>query len=88
MYDGSKESNHLVAHRISGSFHWQLKLNSIGFQGSKFAPTERTAFMDTGTTLILMPYEDWISLYEMICSDLPDGSQCYSSNYYYVLTGY
>ena len=35
-----------------------------------------------------MPFEDWISLYDMICSDLPDGSQCYKTSYYYVLKGY
>ena len=77
--------NKLISHRISGSFHWQLKLNKIGFGVNTFAPTIRTAFMDTGSTLILMPKEDWVSLYNMICADLPYGSTCYTTDYYYVL---
>ena len=80
--------NSIVTHRISGSFHWQLKLNSIGYSEEKFAPTDRKVFMDTGTTLVLMPYDDWISLYEMICNNLPSGSECYSTSQYYVLKGY
>ena len=79
MYSASDQ---IVTHRISGSFHWQLKLNSIGFGEQKFAPTDRTVFMDTGTTMVLMPYDDWISLYDMICSDLPAGSSCYTTGQY------
>ena len=65
-----------------------MKLNKIGFGENTFAPTIRTAFMDTGSTLILMPMEDWVSLYNMICADIPYGSTCYTTDYYYVLRGY
>jgi hypothetical protein len=44
--------------------------------------------MDTGSTLVLMPKQDWVALYNMICSNLPHGSECYKSDYYYVLKGY
>ena len=81
-------SNSLIAHKISGSFHWQLKLNHFGFAGETIAPSYRTAFMDTGSTLVLMPKRDWIALYNLICANLPQGSVCYSTDYYFVLKGY
>ena len=82
------EGQELIAHRISGSFHWQLKLNSMGFGGQTFSPSHRTAFMDTGTTLTLMPKKDWIALYDIICANLPAGASCSHTNAYYLIRGY
>ena len=52
------------------------------------APSYRTAFLDTGSTKVLMPKDDWVNLFKMICSNLPEGSSCYTTNFYYVLRGY
>lgn len=38
--------------------------------------------------MILMPKQDWLDLFEMVCSDLPVSSKCYKSDYFYVLSGY
>ena len=46
----------LNAHRIAGSYHWEIKLNAFKFEGrytNKNIPTR--VFMDTGTNGILMP---------------------------------
>ena len=80
------EGYSLVSHRISGSFHWQLKLNKMGYGANSFAPTARVALMDTGSTRIIMPKEDWVSLYEMICANLPN-SNCFNTGMFYVLRG-
>jgi len=50
-----KAGSHLIAHRISGSFHWQLKLNYLRFGNSHFGPSDSTVFLDTGSTLNMMP---------------------------------
>lgn len=44
--------------------------------------------MDTGSTKILMPKQDWLDLYDMVCANLPEGSTCYQSDYFYIITGY
>ena len=75
----------LIAHRISGSFHWQLKMSKIGYASDTFVPSARVALMDTGTTRVLMPKEDWIQLYGMICENLPDGVQCIKNDSIYAL---
>ena len=69
----------LISHRIAGSFHWQLKFNYIRFGESKFGPSISTAFLDSGSTLILMPMQDWDSLFKMICDDYGDAVQCYTT---------
>ena len=78
----------LIAHRISGSFHWQLKLNKFSYgEDASFAPSYRTAFMDTGSTRILMPKQDWLDFFAMVCSELPEHASCYTSDNYRVLRG-
>ena len=57
MYDARKYQ--MTSNRIAGSFHWQLKLNKMGFGGRTFTPSQRFALTDTGTSLIIMPDEDW-----------------------------
>ena len=64
--------------RIAGSFHWEIKVNSIGYNGGKFRPSLQTALTDSGTSLIFLPTkQDWDNLFHTICentpSDLPDG---------------
>ena len=44
--------------------------------------------MDSGSTLVMMPKQDWIALYTLICANLPKGSECYSTDLYFVLKGY
>lgn len=45
----------LNSHRIAGSFHWQVKVNAIGFGGKSFTPKKPFALTDTGTTMTYMP---------------------------------
>ena len=68
----------MTSNRIAGSFHWQLKLNKMGFGGRTFSPSQRFALTDTGTSLIIMPDEDWQNLYEIICDQVSSryGIEC------------
>ena len=65
-----KNGANLIAHRISGSFHWQLKLNYLRFGNSHFGPSYSTVFLDSGSTRNLMNTEDWENLYAMVCDEL------------------
>lgn len=66
----------LNAHRIAGSFHWEIKLNAFKFKGSECNKNiPKRVFMDTGTNGILMPAEAWLAFYELVCNKLPVG-QC------------
>ena len=48
-----------TAHRVAGSFHWQVKLNQFGFMGVRITPKHRVALLDTGTTSTVMPEAEW-----------------------------
>ena len=43
--------------------------------------------MDTGSTRILMPKQDWLDFFAMVCSELPEDASCYTSDNYRVLRG-
>jgi hypothetical protein len=64
------ESVEINTHRVTGSFHWEMKTTSIGVGNKFFIPSVRRAFTDTGTSMIFMPMDDWRSLYSVICSQL------------------
>ena len=80
-----KPGANLIAHRISGSFHWQLKLNYLRFGNSNFGPSYSTVFLDTGTTLIIMNLRDWDNLYTMVCDELAQSAKCYKSGPFNIL---
>ena len=50
--------------------HWEVPVDRLGFMGTTFSLSNRFAITDTGTTLIVMPLENWENLYEMVCSKL------------------
>lgn len=62
--------SHFTAHRIAGSFHWQVKANRFRFMGSPVSPSARVALVDTGTTNTVMPKQDWRSLFDLVCRRL------------------
>lgn len=45
----------MIAHPISGSFHWSLHVVKIGMNGKWFMGTVPNALTDTGTTYIYLP---------------------------------
>jgi hypothetical protein len=47
------------AHRIAGSFHWELKFNGFGFNGVVHRAPHTRVMTDSGTDGILMPGEMW-----------------------------
>jgi len=50
--------NQIIAHRVSGSFHWSLPVIRASVRGVGFKPSVTNAMIDTGTTGIMMYYED------------------------------
>ena len=51
-----KDAHKLIAHPISGSFHWSVHIVRIGYGSDKwFYSTKTNALTDTGTTLIYFP---------------------------------
>ena len=72
-----------VAHRVSGSFHWQLALKGIRLGDESL--DIKTTFMltDTGATLTHLPEEDFNTVIDKLCDGLncyPDGGFYYVSN--------
>lgn len=56
--------------RLGGSLHWEVPVNKLGFRGASFTLSSRFALIDTGSTLITMPQQDWDSLYLLLCAQL------------------
>jgi hypothetical protein len=56
----SEEANKIVAHQVSGSFHWELIIKKvvIGDYFSTFRPQVLSALIDTGTTILIMHTRD------------------------------
>ncbi len=48
-----------VSHRVSGSFHWQVKLNRISYNGIPYIPKVRLILTDTGTTVSYLLADDY-----------------------------
>lgn len=68
FYDPS--INKIVAHRISGSFHWELQMDlfNIGQNPDySYRPKVRRAMTDTGTGYILIPFKDYIWIKKSLC---------------------
>lgn len=49
-----EDLNTIVAHRVSGSFHWELDIMNLFIGESNFRPTQRSVLMDTGTSMIMI----------------------------------
>lgn len=64
-YDTSsyESPNYIIAHPVSGSFHWQLNLVSYSYDGNKVTPTISKVLIDTGTTLIILTPSNLIPVY-------------------------
>ena len=57
-----------MAHRISGSFHWEVPLRKIIIGEKDFRPSSLQAFLDTGASGFFIYYRDAAKLIKMICS--------------------
>lgn len=60
QYFYNEATNRIVAHQVSGSFHWEIPLKKvvIGDNFSAFRPQVLSALTDTGTTIFIMYYKD------------------------------
>lgn len=76
--DFANDTTDMVCHRISGSFHWQLKLFGIRVGDKEFDSVSAPLMLtDTGTTLTYLPAADFDALLEMIC----EGHECINAPY-------
>lgn len=62
-------ANRIVAHQVSGSFHWEVPLKRvvIGEGFSTFRPQVLSALTDTGTTIFVMYYKDLEYFQQEVC---------------------
>ena len=67
-YFNSSE-NQLVAHRISGSFHWEVHLIKfqVGKNKTNIYPSVHSAMTDSGTNMIIMPEKDMKAFVDSFC---------------------
>lgn len=49
-----EDLNQITAHRVSGSFHWELDIMNLFIGDTAFRPTQRSVMMDTGTSMIMI----------------------------------
>ena len=68
-----------VAHRVAGSFHWQLVF--YGFKIGEQALDLKTKYIltDTGATMTHFPKDDYIKIMHNLC----DGLNCYVDKGWY-----
>jgi len=45
----------VISHRVSGSFHWSLKIIEISQGDKSFTPSTANVLTDTGTTMSYFP---------------------------------
>ena len=62
--------NTINAHRIVGSFHWEIALNQIQIGTKSYKPGSNRAFLDTGTNSIIVPQDDYRIFVETLCAVL------------------
>ena len=48
------ENDTIIGHPISGSFHWQVHIVNIVYNGTNIKPSVTTGLTDTGTTLFFV----------------------------------
>lgn len=60
QYFYNEATNRIIAHQVSGSFHWEIPLKKvvIGENFSAFRPQVLSALTDTGTTIFIMYFKD------------------------------
>ena len=82
--------NEITAHRISGSFHWEIHIVGFDIAGSTqsglnpplkkrsdyfFKPVVHQALTDTGTSVIMLPKSDYKLFRDQFCNYLKDNTQ-------------
>lgn len=71
FYNGAL--NEIVAHRIEGSFHWEVQLTQFCLdfddkdQANCFRPFIHNALTDTGTSMIILYKKDYEDIADAIC---------------------
>ena len=59
--------NEITAHRIAGSFHWELNFPRYRIGDKEFTPKAQRMFVDTGTSMIVMGRKDGAQFKDAIC---------------------
>ena len=87
-FGGYEKSQSLVAHRISGSFHWEIDLKRIKIGQFSIRPSLPFALTDTGTNMVLIYKNDLIKILTSICvllETLETTAYCEEAGYGYYL---
>jgi hypothetical protein len=70
FYD--EDFGEIVSHRISGSFHWTLHLQSFKIGDQEIDIIKNSVLTDTGSSVILLPAKTFEQLVETICEHIED----------------
>jgi len=57
----------IVSHRVAGSFHWSLHLQSFSLGDFKFNMTKNRVLTDTGSSRIFIPRKTYAEFLERFC---------------------
>ena len=68
-------TNSIIAHRASGSFHWELDLIKASVGGMEFRPSQHSVLTDTGTSMIMIYFQDLVKILQTICSMVDQGCE-------------
>lgn len=74
-YNQSLFQGNLIAHPVSGSFHWSLHLIRYSINGKWITPKASKALTDTGSTYIMMNKLDYFQFFKEMHSKLPETVQ-------------
>ena len=89
QYFYKENLNTILAHRVSGSFHWELDVNRVQLGEYYIKPSVRSVLTDTGTSMIMIYSKDLKSIHEMLCKHIEDnmgksGAKCSKIGYGYL----
>jgi hypothetical protein len=87
QYFYKENLNTIVAHRVSGSFHWELDVNTVKIGEYSMRPTVRSVLTDTGTSMVMIYRNDLKVIHEMLCKFIDEsgrGAKCSKIGYGYL----
>mmetsp|Transcript_38210 Transcript_38210/g.36565 ORF Transcript_38210/g.36565 Transcript_38210/m.36565 type:complete len:109 (+) Transcript_38210:258-584(+) len=78
-YNEESFEGEIISHAVSGSFHWSLNFVKFAYNDDFVIPSVGKALIDTGTTFLMLPIDDYRTLVDMIIADLPSTMKARSS---------
>lgn len=62
----TSQKQKIIAHSVSGSFHWQVHVVNLRMNGEDFRPTKPNALTDSGTTATYLTRDEYTFFYQQL----------------------